>query len=851
MIPLKLEMRNFMCYGEEVSSLDFSGIHLACLAGDNGHGKSAVIDAMTWALWGRARTQRDDNLIHLGSTDMEVEFEFLLADNHYRITRQRRRNGSRGRTTLEFQIGDNGRFRSLTGNTMRQTQAKINETLHLDYETFINSAFLLQGRADEFTTKPPAERKRILAEILGLSLYDQLEERARDRAKEREIRLREIAAGLNEIEKELAHKQGYELELQEAEKLALQLSHRLRAEEKKLRELREARKELYLKKEQLSELLAELEAQEREWGDTKQEILEIERRIAAHEAVLTEAESIEEGYAALVAAREANEELSHKLTEQVKLNQERSDMQRRIDEASSQLSLERALLAGTAADLETAAQQIPVLQSRLEQVRASLEQLSGIEEEKERIRREEENLSNQIASLQTMNEQLKSEMDLLKEKLDLLKEAEARCPLCGNDLAEAEREHIKAEYTAEGREKGNLYRDNKAAIRRLGESLEDARKGREVVEVQLTQLASLQAEEATSSASLSEARTAKQESDQAKAQLGQLDERLRKGDFAGDERAHLAQLDKELKRLGYDPHKHEEIRQRLSSLAGFEESKRELEAARQGLRAEKESLGKQKKYGERLQEGLADGAKRKEALSQQIGDLEVATGNLEDQSRLVDELQVRESHARLQLGAARQKLDHCLHLEKEKERKSLQQQETTEKRAVYDELRLAFGKKGIQAMIIEAAIPEIEEEANRLLGRMTDGRMHIRLKSQRETLKGKTIETLDIEVSDELGPRSYDLFSGGEAFRISFAIRIALSKLLARRAGARLQTLIIDEGFGTQDSRGRERLIQAINSVQEDFARILVITHIDELKDAFPVRIDVFKTPEGSQIAIR
>ena len=146
---------------------------------------------------------------------------------------------------------------------------------------------------------------------------------------------------------------------------------------------------------------------------------------------------------------------------------------------------------------------------------------------------------------------------------------------------------------------------------------------------------------------------------------------------------------------------------------------------------------------------------------------------------------------------------------------------------------------------------EIEEEANQLLSRMTDGRMHVRLKSQRETLKGKTIETLDIEVSDELGPRSYDLFSGGEAFRINFAIRIALSKLLARRAGARLQTLIIDEGFGTQDSQGRERLVQAINSVQEDFARILVITHIEELKDAFPVRIDVFKTPEGSQIAIR
>ncbi len=851
MIPLKLEMRNFMCYGEQVSSLDFSGIHLACLAGDNGHGKSAIIDALTWALWGKARTHRDDDLIHLGKTDMEVEFEFLLADNHYRIIRQRQKNGTRGRTILEFQIRDNGRFRSLTGNTMRQTQARITETLRMDYETFINSAFLIQGRADEFTTHPPAERKRILGEILGLSLYDKLEERAKERAKDREVRLREIEAALSEIEKELAHKAEYESELQEAEEKALELSERLRAEEKKLRESREAMKELELKREQLRELLVELETQERELGDTKQEILEIEKRITAYQAVLIEAEKVEEGYAVLVDARQANEELSRKLSEQVKLNDERTAVQQSIDEARNQLSLERELQAGRVTDLETKAREMPALQSRLEKVRAKLHQLSEMEIKREGIRREEENLSNRIASLRTMNEQLKAEMDLLKEKLDLLEGAEARCPLCGKELTEESREHIEAEYAVEGKEKGDLYRENKTTIGSLEESIKETRQTREAIELQLIELAPLQGEQATLSKSLDEARTAEQGFEKAKAQLEELDERLKKGDFAEDERTRLARLDKELKRLGYDAEKHEEIRQQLSTLAGFELAKKELDVGRQALKLEKERLEEREKYRGRLQKELADGSQRKESLSQQIADLEVATENLEDQSRLVDELQVTESRARLQLGAARQKLDHCLHLEGESEKRALQQRETMEEKAIYDELRLAFGKKGIQAMIIEAAIPELEEEANHLLSRMTDGRMHVRLKSQRETLKGTQVETLDIEVSDELGPRSYDLFSGGESFRINFAIRIALSKLLARRAGARLQTLIIDEGFGTQDSQGRERLVEAINSVQDEFARILVITHIDELKDAFPIRIDVFKTPEGSQIAIR
>jgi exonuclease SbcC len=162
----------------------------------------------------------------------------------------------------------------------------------------------------------------------------------------------------------------------------------------------------------------------------------------------------------------------------------------------------------------------------------------------------------------------------------------------------------------------------------------------------------------------------------------------------------------------------------------------------------------------------------------------------------------------------------------------------------------AFGKKGVQSLIIETALPEIENEANRLLARMTDNRMNVKIESQRETLKGDTVETLDIKIADELGTRNYELFSGGEAFRINFAIRIALSRLLANRHGTPLRTLIIDEGFGTQDAVGIEKLREAITTIQDDFEKILVITHIEELRDAFPARIEVVKEADGSKISL-
>jgi DNA repair protein SbcC/Rad50 len=189
--------------------------------------------------------------------------------------------------------------------------------------------------------------------------------------------------------------------------------------------------------------------------------------------------------------------------------------------------------------------------------------------------------------------------------------------------------------------------------------------------------------------------------------------------------------------------------------------------------------------------------------------------------------------------------------QQEQDRKDL-----AEESSAYGELALAFGKGGVQALLIEAAIPRLEDEANDLLKQMTDGRMSLKLETQRARKTGKgadgseSVETLDVVVSDELGTRNYEMYSGGERFRVDFALRIALSKLLAWRAGAPLPTLFIDEGFGTQDADGRDRVLDVIKAIEDRFQRILVITHLEEIKEAFPVRIEVSRTNSGSTFAL-
>ena len=222
MIPQLLSLTYFICYRR--ATLDFAGIHVACLAGENGAGKSALLDAITWAVWGKSRARRDDELIHgtppypPGGDEMAVEFTFDLGDQAYRVLR-RRRAGKRGSSLLDFQIQDDRRWRSIAESGVRATQEKIQRVLRLDYDTFINSAFLRQGRADEFTVKTAAERKRVLGDILGLDRWAEYEERARGRLRDIRAEAEVIELRLQEINGELARRPQYEAQLQEARHL--------------------------------------------------------------------------------------------------------------------------------------------------------------------------------------------------------------------------------------------------------------------------------------------------------------------------------------------------------------------------------------------------------------------------------------------------------------------------------------------------------------------------------------------------------------------------------------------------------------------------------------------------------
>ena len=850
MVPVCLRLKNFLSYRDEVPPLSFVGVHLACLSGDNGHGKSALLDAITWALWGEARAKSSEDLVHAAATDMEVEFQFLMDGTNYRVLRKQARARSSkesGRSALELHISRGDGFQPITGDNQRETQARINDLLHMDYQTFINSAFLLQGRADEFTKKGPADRKKVLADILGLSYYEGLEGRAKEEAKSREVRGEELRRILADIEAETAQRPHLEEELERARQELGSLEGQVKSQGTALGVLREEKKALDLKLGQVAEAERDLEQARDQGRRAEAQARKHEERIRGYEQALASGKDVERGFGLLASARQRVEELNDKLGVMLRVQERKAKLETTIREAHNALSTQEKMALNALAELEGRANTLPTLQQELAAAARQLQELYAREELAKETRRRALETAGQVQALKGENQKLHTEMLDLKERIDLLDRGHTSCPVCETELGETGLSTIRAKYLREGQARKEEYLRRQKEMQEVASLQTRLEKDAEAEEASIKKgQEATQRRMAAAERDKAEAEQASTRAAPVRQELQAVQARLTQDSYAQNERRELEQLVGEIAGLGYQRDEHQEVKNRLKELAPFEDRKKQLDEASLRIPQEHEALERASEAAD-LWRGRAQELEMKvQALRQDMQKHPALLQNIAEVQATLDVLERRHGVARQEVGACVQRLQHCRQLDEQKESRVNELAGVENDRAIYQELSVAFGKRGIQAMIIEAAIPELEGEANCLLSRMTEGRMQVKLETQRDTRKGTILETLDIRVSDELGTRAYELFSGGESFRINFALRVALSKLLVRRAGAQLKLLVIDEGFGTQDSQGKDRLVEAINSIQDDFEVILAITHIQELKDLFPVRIEVVKTVEGS-----
>ena len=907
MIPEELHLRHFLSH--RASDLDFRGVHLASLVGDNGAGKSALLDAITWVVWGRSRAPygHDDDLTYHGETTMEVEYIFRMPyqggeEHRCRILRRRERRGRRSvSSTLDFQVaGENG-WKSLTADSIRDTQARIIAHLGLDYDTFINSAYLRQGHADEFTVQTPSDRKRVLSAILGLERWATYQDRVKKRRSSVQGQLQQVDARLAETEQELARRPEYAATLADATATADVAAQQLQAIQTQMDAINRVQEQSFALQRQIGDLDRRIQQEQVRLDEQLREQNAHEGQLNYYQTLVEQADTIDDNYVAyqqaVVNERAWGEKLSQAAQLQAdkarheqsiatvreslnadwrKAEQTVAHLERTIATARTALERELSDLHGQRASLAERLAS-PELRAQLTTAQADLAQLGEIATALEAARQTAHAADVEVSQRTERNRQLREAMTETKTRLDALAAAEADCPLCGQTLTPEHHQQLLHEIETAGTAMGDEYRANQARVQTLQEQANTLHNEIQQHEQSLRRRPRQEQTVARLQQQMEQDATARERTAVLEAQSAALEQRLATSDYATteqealltaqqhcinvqsqldangyapDARAALQQTLEALAEVGYDAVAHQSLKTRISELSGAEDDFRELEKARISVEKETETLKRLaleiEAQQQRVQQVQTERATQQSALDALQPQLARATALGQQLSAARN----TEALARQRVGAARQNLAALDTLARRLIHQREERDGLAQRGGLLTELREAFGVNGIPAMIIEHTLPELEREANRILQRLTSGRMHIRFETQRETKTGNVRETLDIIISDEKGTRPYENFSGGEQFRVNFSIRVALSRMLAQRAGVRLRSLFVDEGFGALDAEGRQRLVEAVKAVQNEFDLILVITHIAELRDVFPTQIQVVKAESGSLVTM-
>jgi len=176
--PTKLTVQGLTAFRKPVE-VDFTDLDLFAITGPTGAGKSSLVDAITYALFGQAprvgRSVRE--LISQGEDRLKVSLEFTVRGDSYRIFRESGRKSQRPPQLERFDKAA-GEWRSEEVDRVRDTNAFIERLLHMDYEAFIRSVLLPQGEFQEFLAGDRDQRRRVLDGLLRLGVYGDMQRAA-------------------------------------------------------------------------------------------------------------------------------------------------------------------------------------------------------------------------------------------------------------------------------------------------------------------------------------------------------------------------------------------------------------------------------------------------------------------------------------------------------------------------------------------------------------------------------------------------------------------------------------------------------------------------------------------------
>lgn len=878
MKPCTVEFQAFGPYaGHELvdfEKLAAKGLFLIC--GKTGTGKTMILDAITFALYGKSSGHGRDDFEAMRCTnaafDVTTYVRFTFENNgiYYRFERRlERKRKNLSASYMVWQKDENGTWTALFENAKeKMLNEKAEEIIGLSYEQFRQVIVLPQGQFEKFLTSDSADKEKILTSIFGEEKWQAVAQLMFEEATERRQQLKSLQEQISNSLQEEACETLAELEAVIAQKkerlVTMETAYQEGACEKQIRALRD-RLALVSRFQDLRRGKARVRAYEQKQHDRAEQEKRIQdaRRaekvkellLELHRAEAAQAERKTAVRAADQAAGQAKQQAEQILL-QVTAQQQKND---EIEEKKAQ----KIQLTAKITDYES----IAALEQNFQKQRKAAE--SALQEAEQEKQVYESYAPKLVMLHETYETDMEEHRKLLAAYLaGITGELAASlvegqpCPVCGSrehpqkavrTEADTSKEHVeekRAEAEAVYQKLQQTMQKQEQAKKKYEEKQRLAQELQLAKETAYTRLAEMQNNLIPEIGSLAELQKKLQqltdEIGKDTEKLQSLTKMLEQANNTVAETAAKAELARQEEEL---TQKKQEAAMQAVAKGLSEHGFADIKEAEQLLMGEKELEG--------MRRQIADYDAGKKAAEEQVMRLQEELGRQKEPDEEACKTELARLEKQQEIYAKETAvLSETIRRLSEKADKLAQAGEGLEEKLLEAEQDLAFAKKlrgdagtGLQRYVLGILFSSVIAAANRMLSMVHGGRY--RLFRSDEKAQGSNKRGLELKVydknSEEHEGRFVSTLSGGEKFLASLALSIGMSTI-AQKSGIRIEALFIDEGFGSLDEDSITDAMQILGSIQQANGLVGIISHVQLLQERIPTKLRVEETEKGSHI---
>lgn len=815
----KLIVKGFMRFKEQ-QELTFPENQVTLIFGENGAGKTSLLDAICIGLYGRTfRTSMDgaggfmsiSDLVNHESTKASIHLEFENYAHTFVVRREINRTGSSGELLEDGEVKakDDAVFDYVT-----------RKALGLDWEGFTKSTVILQGEMNALTDALPATRKDAFVKLFALDKYSRYESVVKAEIEKKSTYVKELEAANAVLNNEVAKLPQVENSIKNLFKTIAKLEKQKVASGKHVMQLTKLRKNLERDYNTYLKLNGRID------GIAKQ-IAGIEKTLEAKKGEQKELVELKKSFPSIKRSYDELVLLTKSLSKMKPLQSKYNKLYSKLSSLQNMLTDKKVKLVEVQKEAEVTKNVINKLKGQMpasKEIKTVREEMAALERKKVELEENKYQLSALLHVAQNTLNELRSGMSQIKRK--------HRCPICTQNIPNAK--SVLRHYLTEIKSLETDIATKQNRLRSISMTLRKIDQRLATVETSKARLEGIYSKQ------------------------GELVDELKKLDLLNNRRD---MIKNDIVRIGKEI---EQYRKQIRSLRFNAEEYNRLEKKLATLRQQKVA---EKFSGAQTQlRRLAKMEKEVKTVAANLSKLVSERNKLLSQIKKFRDIENRFNAVKDELDSAETAHDqNVVTLTKEqtnynsliKQRTELQKKEKKlhanedeieklrAETSTLEELIMIF--KDIPESILKRLIPHVEKESTSVINELSEGAI---------TAINIDNQTLDIgaTMGGEVRPIQY--FSGGQQTRINMALRIAISRILSKiphteeHALATMQTLFIDEGdFGNLDESGVREAMGVIHNLTKEFSRIILLSHLESVRSNFQgYMIDVVKTTPSQSV---